>query len=79
MAVLYAEQTRLYVAGHGGYATVAAAIGVTPEALVEYCAGRTPVTTQIASGMAPLLSVPVTLMLAEDADYQLLNRRGAAP
>ncbi|MDR3538793.1 MAG: hypothetical protein P4L71_20020 [Acetobacteraceae bacterium] len=77
MATGLIDQCRQYVAAYGGYATIAASIGLSAVEVEEICAGIRPPNAIFASGMAGLIGVPGPLIFADSADNQFLTRHGA--
>ena len=72
-----AKQAKAYVAANGGHAAVAAAISVPAHHLAAWTRGQIAATPVLAIAMAPLLSLRVNAILAEDPDRQFLDARGA--
>jgi hypothetical protein len=76
MATSHLEQCRVYVAANGGYAAVAASIGLTPVHMADVLLGRRRPSSVFAAGMAPLIGSTLGLIKNADPDRQLLARSG---
>lgn len=73
------EQVRTYSVANGGHATNATTAGVTLAHFVDVVNGKQPISSKMAATMAPLVGTTIAALMRENADFQLLTRRNAAP